>query len=121
MKGPEFNICDHYNTHFNNLAEYEGSLILYNSYLLQKLLQDEGQHRLQEGHRGRASHVSGQTLENQFELVHGDLEGAERSQNSGRDLALEGRVVEGDRRQREEERGDAGSAFVACKFYLKEH
>jgi len=89
------------------------------SYLLQKLLQDEGQHRLQEGHRGRAPHVSGQTLENQFELVHGDLEGAERSQNSGSDLSLEGRIVEGDRRQGEEEGGDAGSAFVARIFDLK--
>jgi hypothetical protein len=116
MKGPLITISSfiiNHNTHFNNLAEYEGSLILYNSYLLQKLLQDEGQHRLQEGHRGRASHVSGQTLENQLELVHGDLEGAEGGQNSGRDLALEGRVVEGDGRQGEEEGGDARSAFVA--------
>jgi hypothetical protein len=29
MKGPEFNICDHYNTHFNNLADNEGSLNHY--------------------------------------------------------------------------------------------
>jgi len=96
-------------------------IILSWQYLFQKLLQDEGQHRLQEGHCGRASHVSGQTFENQFELVHGDLEGAEGGQNSGRDLPLEGRVVEGDRRQGEEEGGDAGSAFVARKFDLKEH